>query len=278
MNEMTSGNPICLGLKTIASITPTICQVMDITPTNISTAEVIDEVMQYKNNVTKDTIEKCLIYAPDAIGFYLTIQFKDWFDKVEKLAPQKIRLCSIFPPMTPVCFASMFTGAQPEVHGITTYMKPVLKCQTIFDVFIKAKKKIAIVAVSNSSIDVIFRERKIDYFSEKYDPEVTSKTLDLLENGNYDLIVVYHQEYDDSLHDTQPLSDKSIKAMKNNIRSFEMIAETFNNNWKESNRLILFAPDHGAHIGIEDGKGTHGNNIPEDMIIQHYFGIYKGEK
>ena len=134
--------------------------------------------------------------------------------------------------------------------------------------------------LANDSKEMQFGPEKtlIDYFSEKYDPEVTSKTLELLENSDYDLILVYHQEYDDSLHETQPLSDKAINAMENNIHSFEMIAKAFNKSWKENNRMIIFAPDHGAHISIEDGKGTHGNNIPEDMVIQHYFGIYSGEK
>jgi hypothetical protein len=46
--------------------------------------------------------------------------------------------------------------------------------------------------------------------------------------------------------------------------------------WRRNNRAIVFAPDHGAHIDPESGKATHGNNIPQDMHIQHYFGIKGG--
>ena len=44
------------------------------------------------------------------------------------------------------------------------YDKPVLRCETIFDSLVNAGKKVAIVAVRNSSIDSIFRERTIDYY------------------------------------------------------------------------------------------------------------------
>jgi hypothetical protein len=51
------------------------------------------------------------------------------------------------------------TGAQPQVHGIQKKEKPVLTCDTIFDALIRSGKKIAIVAVKGSSIDLIFRKR-----------------------------------------------------------------------------------------------------------------------
>src|SRR5258706_14345046 len=54
-------------------------------------------------------------------------------------------------------------------HGIKRYERPVLSCDTIFDALARAGKKVAIVAVRDSSIDLIFRERPIDYFSPTYD-------------------------------------------------------------------------------------------------------------
>ncbi len=35
---------------------------------------------------------------------------------------------------------TMYTGAQPAVHGITAYAKPVIKIDTIFDALIRAGK------------------------------------------------------------------------------------------------------------------------------------------
>ena len=52
---------------------------------------------------------------------------------------------SMVPPVTPVCFASMYSGLLPEKHGIKEYIKPVLKCRTVFDVVSEKGKKCAIV-------------------------------------------------------------------------------------------------------------------------------------
>jgi len=116
------------------------------------------------------------------------------FVGVERVAPIEVEMKSVLPTYTPVCFSSMFTGAQPDVHGIRKYEKPVLSCDTIFDAFARAGKKPAIVAVKNSSIDLVFRNRKIDYYSEEYDPQVEARALKLIETDNYDFILVYHQE------------------------------------------------------------------------------------
>ena len=64
----------------------------------------------------------------------------------------------------------------------------------------------AIVAVADSSIDRIFRNRNIDYFSEIYDKQVTSRTIQLIKANVHDFIVAYHQEYDDALHRSTPES------------------------------------------------------------------------
>jgi predicted AlkP superfamily phosphohydrolase/phosphomutase len=69
------------------------------------------------------------------------------FREVVSFAPIEISLQSVTPPKTPVCFASLFTGAAPDQHGIRKYEKPVLKCDTLFDALIRAGKRGAIVAV-----------------------------------------------------------------------------------------------------------------------------------
>ncbi len=274
---MTEDNPVCFGMKNITSITPTICSLMDVPLPSISTEDVIDDILFINKKKSKNVITKCLLYAPDGIGYFLTIRYKDQFKKMAAIAPYSIRLCSVYPPKTPICFASMFTGALPKIHGRERSERTVLKCETIFDTFIKAGKKIAIVAVRSSSIDLIFRERKLDYFSEETDEKVTSRAVELLKQDQHDLIIVYHQEYDDLLHETTPVSPRAIIAMNNHIESFIELGNAFNKFWKKYNRLILFTPDHGAHISREDGRGTHGNNIPEDMVIRHYYNVEKGE-
>jgi hypothetical protein len=220
-------------------------------------------------------IDNVLLYAPDAIGERLFQDYREWFEPVIQVAPIQITILSMSPSYTPVCYGSMFTGLQPNEHGITRYNKPVLKCETLFDVTHNEGKKVAIVAVENSSIDLIFRGRDIQYYSELDDDEVEERVFDIL--GVYNLIVAYNQGYDDTMHNSTPRSPESIEAFRKHIETFKRMGEAFNTKLRDENRVIAFLPDHGTHIDIKTGKGAHGTDSPEDMDVRHFWGIYRGE-
>lgn len=263
-------------MYTIASVTPTVSSLMKLNHEITHDSKALEPVINKARQIGIQSVTKVLIYAPDALGVHLHGPFPSSFEKVKTVAPLSIEVQSIYPTLTPVCFATMFTGVPPAVHGITKYEKPVIKIKTLFDSAIDSEKKVAIVAVANSSIDIIFRDRKIDYFTEDYDPQVTNRTEKLIQADNHDFILAYHQEYDDMLHKTDPFSPEAIKAFNNHISSFVRLGYAFNHYWHDHNRLIIFAPDHGAHINVETGKGSHGLDIPEDMELKHYYGIYQG--
>ena len=134
----------------------------------------------------------------------------------------------------------MFTGAAPNEHGITKYEKPVLQCDTVFDALARAGKRVAIVAVKGSSIDTIFRGRDVEYFSEEYDPQVTSRTEALIEEDIHDVILAYLQEYDDTLHRTTPFSLDALQALRNNIAAFNRLSTIVHKEWARYDRAILF--------------------------------------
>ena len=68
-------------------------------------------------------------------------------------------------------------------------------------------------------------------------------------------ILAYHQEYDDTMHATTPFDEKAIQAAKSNIAGFIEMAKAFDEYWSSHNRVITFAPDHGAHVNPSTGKG-----------------------
>jgi predicted AlkP superfamily pyrophosphatase or phosphodiesterase len=229
---------------------------------------IIDHIAQINKPVSK-----FLVFAADAIGMQMNLQHLEDFSDVEVCAPIVIPLRAVMPTVTPVNYASMFSGTTPTIHGIQTYAKPVLSIETIFDALSAAGKNVAIVAVADSSIDRIFRNRPIDYFSEIDDQHVVNQATNIMKTDYYDFIVVYNAEYDDTLHRTTPYSSESIAAMRAVIRRFLDLASIFDSGeWEKHNRALLFAPDHGAHID-QNGRGTHGADIPEDVIVQHYLGI-----
>ena len=256
----------------IASLTPTICQLMEV-PFRTS-AQALDSVM----GKTSKKLEKCLIFAPDALGLHLQAQLPEMFQDLQAQSSVSVNLLAELPSVTPVCFASMYSGLAPNEHGITQYAKPVLQCDTLFDFLARAGKRVAIVAVEKSSIDLIFRNRPIDYYSEKYDAEVTERAIQLLKADQHDVILVYHQEYDDALHATTPFSERALTAARNHHRSIFRLRQEMNQAWTGYDRLMAVTPDHGAHIDSASGNGDHGLDIPEDRNVRHFFFFHEASQ
>jgi len=115
-------------INCITSITPTLCKLIGISPPALAGGSVLNRVIQAaQSKFGTPYIDKCLVYCPDAIGTILYRKYGDYFGPVLKQTTLAVPLQSVMPPKTPVCFASMFTGALPEIHGIKMYEKPVLK-------------------------------------------------------------------------------------------------------------------------------------------------------
>ena len=263
----------------IQSVTPTLCKMFGIAAPNGSKISPIENVVQKTQQAFHGAhAQKCLIFAPDALGNHLLNANPSFFNTLTRVAQLAVSLQAVMPPKTPVCFASMFTGASPNHHGIRKYEKPILTCDTLFDVLIHAGKRVAIVAVQDCSIDLIFRDRAMDYFSEPYDAEVTERVISLLKDNRHDFILAYHQEYDDTMHATSPCAPEALQAARNHINGFVKLSDAFDVYWQSYDRIIGFTPDHGAHINPITGRGDHGEDIPEDMELTHFYGIRRGEK
>lgn len=262
----------------IISITPTICRLMEVELPKQASSDALGSVISAAQRVLNDSrVERFLVYAPDAIGLRLYQDYRDFFQPVLGWAPVEVRLLSTTPTKTPVCFASMFTGALPKAHGITRPIRPVLTCDTLFDALTRSGRRVAIVAVKGSSIDLIFRGRPLDYFSESYDDAVTSKVLKLIESNRHEFILAYHQEYDDVMHRTEPRSPEALGALRNHIKSFDTLAQAVEAHWQCHSRAVLFAPDHGAHLDPSTGRGTHGEAIFDDLEVVHFFGFHRSK-
>lgn len=216
---------------------------------------------------------RALLYNPDAVAMWLYRKYAREFGPVLKHTELSLPLRTVFPPVTPVCFASMYTGAFPEVHGLTKPReKPVVPVDSLFDALAREGRRTAIVAVEGSSMSKIYLGRGIDYFILPYDGEVVEKALELIQRNEHDVLAVYNQEYDDRMHQTQPESPEALQAMRNHIAAFALLAGAVEAHWAGFDTLIGFMTDHGVHLG-EDGRGTHGENIAEDLNVMHFYGV-----
>jgi len=185
----------------------------------------------------------------------------------------KIPLQAVMPSVTPVCFGTMYTGAQPEVHGIRRYEKPVITIDTIFDALIRAGKKAVIIGDTKCSLGKIFLERKMDYFVYDTEEEINAKAVEVILEDKYDFIVIYNGNFDSRMHKVGPEDKEAFGELRSNVHAFGIFCELVKNHWQKHTTLVGFAMDHGCHE-IDGNCGSHGLDMPEDLNIVHMYKVY----
>ena len=267
----------------IADLTPTLCHLFGIPEPEGCGGIVIPEIADQADKLMggEGRTERAVLFCADALGEAQRRYFPDDFARIEKIAGFRIRSVSVLPSVTPVCYGSIFTGAAPGVHGIRQYEKPVIRIETLFDVFARAGKNVAILSVNDCSIDRIFRKRDVDYFSchEKRPGEFTGadrkaleQTLEFIRKDEHDLLVCYMADYDHQMHLHGPDSPEAAEQARLAAERFEVLKAEMDRSWKQYNRALVFVPDHGGHA-TDETHGGHGSDLPDDMIVSHYYRI-----
>ena len=161
----------------ITGVAKTITDIIGIDPPEQAEPS-IDIICNAAKAVFQDkNADRVFMYNPDAVALWLFQKYTAMFEKAFLHSNIQVPMLSVMPSVTPVCFASMYTGAMPNVHGIQAYEKPVLSTDTVFDAFIRADLKPAIVSTANDSISCIFLERDMDYFIFDSHEECTKKAM-----------------------------------------------------------------------------------------------------
>lgn len=235
-------------------------------PANKDLCKYIDDALSGKK------ADRIFMYNPDAIGQWVYEKYPHLFYK--KNTDIEIPLCSVMPSVTPVCFGTMYTGAQPDIHGIKAYTKPVITIDTIFDALIRAGKKPVILAYGDASLSKIYLERDMDYYHFDYVDEVNAKAAELILKDEHDFYVVYNGNYDAAMHRHGPESIDAMGQLISNVHTYDMFNALIAEHWKNHNTLMGFAMDHGCHE-IDGNLGSHGLDMEEDLNITHLYKVYK---
>lgn len=256
--------------ESVGCLTPTVCSLMELPTPNICEVPPLAKVLEIAQaKLGGKPVQRTLIFCPDAIG---KVQFDHWpndFAPLVKEVDYLMTGTNVLPSVTPVCFSTIFTGASPAAHGIQKYERPVLAVETLFDVCAKAGLKVAIIAENECSIDKIFRARPIWYFSTPSSADTFDLCkLILTTRNDFDLIVCYDGNYDTVMHGTGVWDEKAYQAALDSIHRYLELIQLTDEVWKDYNRVVVFAPDHGSH-NAEDGSGTHGSDSAEDSIVNH---------
>lgn len=231
-------------------------------------------------------VDRILMYNPDAIGQWVAEKYPQFMREVDSNSDLALPLCSVIPPVTPVCFGTMYTGAQPDVHGIRAYEKPVIRIDTLFDALIRAGKKPIIIADGTASLSHIYLERDMDYIAVSGAAAVNAAAAKVILEDKHDFVVVYNGNFDYRMHRSGCETPETLAELRYNALTFAMFSQMIRENWQHHNTLVGFAMDHGCHdtepfVAKKDGQmryATHGLDIPEDRNIVHQYKIYKATK
>ena len=219
------------------------------------------------------TPDRMFMFNPDAIAQWVYEKYPQLCVEAKKWTELEVPFCTVMPSVTPVCFGTFYTGAQPAVHGIQKYAKPVIKIDTLFDALIRAGKRVAIIAENHCSMAAIFLEREMDYFIYDTIEEINAKAAELIIKDEYDVIVVYDGNYDSIMHKHGPESIEALGELRANSEAFAMFCAMIDTHWKHHDTLVGFAMDHGCHE-IDGGCGAHGLDMEEDLNIVHLYKAY----
>ena len=244
----------CMGIKLPDSFAPGISWVSDILKARLGGAA-----------------DRAVLYHADAVGQYIWQQYTDLLAPVYMHTSIAVPFVSTVTSVTPVAHASMYTGMDPEGHGIRTYVRPRLDCVTLYDVLLELSKKVAIVAQQDSTFLHIFAGRDMDYFECANAVEVQRKTLELIGSDRYDVISVHTFDYDNAAHAYGPESKEGLNAVALEAEGFRKLAEALEKYRGKHRILLSYSPDHGQHP-IPGNRGAHGDTCNEDMNILHFFG------
>ncbi|MBO7359288.1 MAG: alkaline phosphatase family protein [Clostridia bacterium] len=215
--------------------------------------------------------DRAVLYHADAVGQYIWQQYTDLLAPVYMHTSMAVPFISTVMSVTPVAHASMYTGLDPEGHGIRTYVRPRLDCVTLYDVLIAQGKRVAIVAQRDSTFLHIFAGRDMDYFECAHAVEVQQRSLELIESDRYDVISIHTFDYDNAAHAYGPESKEGLNAIALEAEGFRKLAEALEK-YKGKHRILMsYSPDHGQHP-IPGNRGAHGDTCNEDMNILHFFG------
>jgi len=243
------------------------CMEMPLPETFAPTIPWVSDILKQRLGGKADRV---VLYHADAVGHHIWQKYTNLFAPVYLHSNMAVPFLSTVESVTPVAHATMYTGMDPEGHGIRTYERPQLSCETLFDLWLKEGKRVAIVAQLDSTFLHIFAGRNLEYYEAANAIEVQEKALELIASDEYDVISIHTFDYDNAAHAFGPESKQALNAVSLEAEGFHRIAEALSVHKDKHHTLLTYSPDHGQHP-VLGGTGQHGSKQIEDMNIVHFY-------
>lgn len=214
--------------------------------------------------------DRIFLYHPDAVAEWVSEEYSVYMPEIYERTGLKMPLCAVMPSITPVCFATIYTGILPDHHHVMTRDDKVT-ADTFFDSLKSAGKTAAVVTPEKSSMGRIFRGKALDYYYYSNEADARRIVGQLIAEDRYTLISFYDGRFDSAMHRSGPDSIAALYALRSASLLFASFDDLIAEHWQDHRTLTGFAPDHGCHATSKGG--LHGTDSCRDMDILHFYGI-----
>jgi hypothetical protein len=249
----------------MTQLSPTVSTILHVRPPARAGAQPIAELVR-----DLEGCNRLAIVVIDALGLATWSAFRESTPCLNRLAQHHLlTLHAVLPAITPVNFATMATGAQPQVHKVKTRTDQIT-VETLFDVLREAGKSSAVAARTSSTLGILlarFADRPL-LSTANLDEEVLALALQLLAEDHADFLMVQLLDVDDAGHAHGPQSAASGAAVASSDRHLGVLARELA---ARDYSLIVLA-DHGQHLAepIDNDPlhvGTHSGRLEADVLV-----------
>jgi predicted AlkP superfamily pyrophosphatase or phosphodiesterase len=208
-------------------------------------------------------VRRLAVVAPDALGLAIVNRWSAELPYlVSLLDRRRVTLRSVMPTITPVNFATMVTGATPDVHGIATF-RDDFACETLFDV-VRVHGGLSAGVGQKGYTGSELLGRSADFWGKaesNLDEEVETIALDFAAAQAPQFLIVQLGSTDDALHAHGPSSELVVPKLRETDARLSRMVERLT----ALDYAVIITADHGQH-DTETG-GSHGTPSDEDALV-----------
>ena len=191
-----------------------------------------------------------------------------FIDKIRREGVDYIDTSTVYPARTVTGFSSMFTGAPPRVHGMSSNFVPSLgvKCETIFDALRAGGLNGKLVGIAHL-VDA-FGETDVETVTavtnnDEIDDALKARAKAVIQRDDPDLIILQLLSVDQTGHARGSYNSEYLAKIEESDRHIEEFLGWCDSIGYLDGATVLITADHGQGIGI----GGHGHMGPTERYV-----------
>ena len=191
-----------------------------------------------------------------------------FIDKMRRKGVDYIDTSTVYPARTVTGFSSMFTGAPPRVHGMSSNFVPSLgvKCESIFDALRAGGLTGKLVGIAHL-VDA-FGETDVETVTavtnnDEIDDALKARAKAVIQREDPDLLILQLLSVDQTGHARGSYNSEYLAKIEESDRHIEEFLDWCDSIGYLDKATVLITADHGQGIGI----GGHGHMGPTERYV-----------